>query len=90
MENMVLLNHLLQHVSNASGEDQQRNLLLLQMVEKHFVTIPMEITHHNQDQRNRLVSLVYLNINVFNTTEMFLKNAKFSIYLSIDLDSLTA
>lgn len=45
MEDVVLLNHLLQDVSDAGREDQQRDLLLRQTVEKHFVAIPEEITH---------------------------------------------
>lgn len=40
MEDVVLLNHLLQDVPDTSREDQQRDLLLLQMVKKHFVAIP--------------------------------------------------
>lgn len=45
MEDVVLLNHLLQDVSNTSWEDQQRDLVLLQTVKKHFVAVPEEITH---------------------------------------------
>lgn len=51
MEDVVLLNHLFQDVSNTSWEDQQRDLLLLQMVKKHFVAIPKEITHCPLDTR---------------------------------------
>lgn len=45
MEDVVLLNHLLEDVSNAGREYQQRDLLLRQTVEKHFVAVPEEITH---------------------------------------------
>lgn len=43
MEDAFLSNHLLQDVSNSSWEDQQRDLLLNQLVKKHFVAIPADI-----------------------------------------------
>lgn len=46
MEDVVLMDHLLQDVPDASGEDQQRDLVLVQMVEKHFVAISEEINRH--------------------------------------------
>ena len=40
MEDMVLSDHLLQHITNASREDQQRDLVFVQVVKKLFVAIP--------------------------------------------------
>lgn len=63
MEDAVLLNHLLQNVSDARWEDQKRNLLLLQMVEKHFVTVSMETTQHNQSGPKKPSDLPGLNLD---------------------------
>lgn len=63
IENVVLSNHLLQDVANTSREDQQRDLLLRQMVEKQFVAVPKEIRHTQTVlfQPNTVrMSLIYL------------------------------
>lgn len=52
MEDVVLLDHLFQDVSNTSREDQQRDLLLRQMVKKHFVAVPNE-THTVLKNKNK-------------------------------------
>lgn len=40
MEDVVLSNHLLQDITDPGGEDQQRDLVLSQMVKKYFVPFP--------------------------------------------------
>ena len=56
MEDMVLSDHFLQHIANASREDQQRDLVLGQSVKKHFVVVPECIN-------TPAISLVYLVIS---------------------------
>lgn len=86
MEDVVLSDHLLQNVSNTSGEDQQRDLLLRQMIKKHLVAVPKETTQSDTIRHGVIEELYFL----CRTMVLVIIKFEHDVYLSIALDSLTA
>lgn len=56
VEDVVLVNHLLQDVSNPGRKYHQRDLVLRQAVEEHFVPVP-EGTQGTSDTLNNELSI---------------------------------